>query len=129
MEYECRTAIPRGTSAFARGYLECAEWVGLTDEDRKGFDDSSSPEWEDESVKSAKRMCSAFQEEAGALLNGLSSSQAGHDLFLTQNHHGAGFWDRGLGEVGNRLTRIAHSYGSVDVFFDPDSEKLSLYGC
>ena len=28
----------------------------------------------------------------------------GHDFWLTSQGHGAGFWDRGLGEVGDTLT-------------------------
>ena len=28
----------------------------------------------------------------------------GHDLWLTSAGHGVGFWDRGLGELGERLT-------------------------
>lgn len=35
-----------------------------------------------------------------------------HDLWLTRNHHGCGFWDRGYEEtVGDRLTDIAHDMG------------------
>jgi hypothetical protein len=30
--------------------------------------------------------------------------QIGHDYVLTSGGHGAGFWDRGLGELGDKLT-------------------------
>lgn len=40
--------------------------------------------------------------------------RAGHDFWLTRQEHGAGFWDRGLGELGNRLTEAAKSFGSAD---------------
>jgi hypothetical protein len=39
--------------------------------------------------------------------------QAGHDLRLTAGGHGAGFWDRGLGELGDRLTAHAKAFGDV----------------
>jgi len=39
---------------------------------------------------------------------------AGHDFALTRNGHGAGFWDRGLGEVGDKLSKLAGSYGECD---------------
>ena len=42
----------------------------------------------------------------------------GHDFYLTREHHGAGFWDRGLGELGNKLTDVAHSFGSANELFD-----------
>lgn len=48
------------------------------------------------------------------------ASQAGHDFALTRNHHGAGFWDRGLGEVGDRLTANAHPYGSSSAYIGDD---------
>ena len=39
---------------------------------------------------------------------------AGHDFWLTRSGHGAGFWDRGLGALGDRLTEAAKVYGSPD---------------
>lgn len=43
--------------------------------------------------------CAAFQAKAAAMLaeagaRGYSASRAGHDFWLTRNHHGAGFWER-----------------------------------
>ena len=39
----------------------------------------------------------------------VSAEQCGHDLVLTANHHGTGFWDRGLpGDAGDKLTEAAH---------------------
>lgn len=41
---------------------------------------------------------------------------AGHDFALTRNHHGAGFWDRGLpGDLGDKLTKIAQSFGDASL--------------
>lgn len=37
----------------------------------------------------------------------------GGDFHLTRNRHGAGFWDRGYGEVGERLSDAARAYGST----------------
>lgn len=47
---------------------------------------------------------------------------AGHDFWLTRNGHGAGFWDRGLGELGNRLTAASKVYGSVYLYLDENQE-------
>jgi len=46
----------------------------------------------------------------------------GHDFALTRNRHGAGFWDLGLGELGDRLTEAANVYGSVDVYLGDDDQ-------
>jgi hypothetical protein len=59
----------------------------------------------------------------------LTAEQLGHDFSLTRNHHGAGFWDRGYGELGQWLTRWAESFGSASLYgaivlIDPASESL-----
>lgn len=40
-------------------------------------------------------------------------SQLGHDFALTRAGHGAGFWDRGTGEVGDRLSKASKTYGNI----------------
>ena len=52
--------------------------------------------------------------------SGMVAEQVGHDFWLTRNHHGAGFWDRGLGEVGERLTAATRPYGEVDLYVGDD---------
>lgn len=44
-------------------------------------------------------------------------ARIGHDYVLTTGGHGAGFWDRGLGDVGDRLTEACHA----------DRHEWSLY--
>jgi hypothetical protein len=48
---------------------------------------------------------------------GYDAALCGHDLILTANRHGAGFWDRGLGATGKTLTDAAHFY-SFDAEFE-----------
>ncbi|WP_066904598.1 hypothetical protein [Mycolicibacterium houstonense] len=52
------------------------------------------------------------------LRNEVVSAYLGHDFYLTREGHGAGFWDRGLGELGDYLTKIAKSYGSAATLWD-----------
>jgi hypothetical protein len=55
--------------------------------------------------------------------DGYTWERAGHDFWLTRNHHGAGFWDRGELDargIGKRLTDHAHSYGGVDLYVGDD---------
>jgi hypothetical protein len=47
---------------------------------------------------------------------GVTAEMAGHDLILTSGHHGAGFWDRGLGAAGDMLTSATRGY-SFDAEF------------
>lgn len=107
---------------FTRAYMECALWssndtvngeeVNLNDE--HGIEDIH-PATRDKMVADCKK----FQEENIDLLRAaylhyrlpsdgqtMPQDMAGHDFWLTRNGHGAGFWDRGLGDIGEKLTAL-----------------------
>lgn len=111
---------------MVRAYLECAEWCGIDDEQREAFE-GSVPTWADSAIDRATEDCAAFRESAGADADGIDDAQLGHDFWLTRNRHGAGFWDRGLGDVGKRLTDLAHPYGETYVDFDDETSTLYLF--
>ncbi len=50
----------------------------------------------------------------------LTPEQFAHDFWLTRNYHGAGFWDRGLGKLGLRLTELAQAYGGCELYVGAD---------
>lgn len=52
---------------------------------------------------------------------------AGHDLWLTSQGHGAGFWDRGLGRLGDRLTKAAKRFEGFSVYTD-ELDAVNLDG-
>lgn len=67
----------------------------------------------------------------------VSAEQCGHDIILTANHHGAGFWDRGLPDVqladgtwrnaGDYLTEATRGYSfEADFQLDEDGEVVWL---
>lgn len=78
-----------------------------------------------EAEKTLVELIDNFFELAGDLLDDypMDASQIGHDIILTTNRHGAGFWDRGLGELGTKLTDIAHSLGGYELYVG-DNGKL-----
>lgn len=45
---------------------------------------------------------------------------SGHDFWLTRNRHGVGYWDRGLGDIGDKLTEAAHTFGEVGLYVGDD---------
>lgn len=64
--------------------------------------------------------CAEFVKRAGDLLcDDWSDEQTGHDLWLTRNGHGAGFWDRGLTN-GDNLSVIAHTMGTRSLYLGDD---------
>lgn len=98
-------------------YLESAEWTSEWDLTQ------SDIEWAPEALATAKRDCIAFMVAARALLADdarIDAEQCGHDLWLTRNHHGVGFWDRGLGDLGEQLTALAQRMGGCDAYVGDD---------
>lgn len=47
--------------------------------------------------------------------SGSSDEQLGHDLWLSRNGHGAGFFDRGYGDVGDKLQDAASDMKGADL--------------
>lgn len=68
--------------------------------------------------KRAKRDCKAFIAVAGDRIEAYDASQVGHDLWLTRNGHGAGFWDRTQYDAWYQfdLSRIARAMGEVHLY-------------
>jgi hypothetical protein len=111
---------------FTRAYLVCALWSSTDDEGKSLDDDYFIEDLSDESLKSAIADCKDFQESNAELLSEAGSlEQNGHDFWLTRNRHGAGFWDRGYGGVGDKLTDASHIYGGVYLYVGDDGK---IYG-
>lgn len=72
----------------------------------------------DQALTQARKDCAAFIEAVANhglmdeyIAKGGNAEQFGHDFWLTRNRHGAGFWDRGLGGLGEQLIHHAHQAG------------------
>jgi hypothetical protein len=125
---------------FIKGYKVCALWSSShieDDEDNEGtpFDQlDPEPEWSEEALTAVKEDCEAFctdqesdlldymLERVYNLADRTTLAHAGHDFWLTRCGHGAGFWDRGLGELGDRLTKACEPYGNVDLYLGDDGK-------
>jgi hypothetical protein len=127
---------------FTRGFLVAALWTE-TDESREGRGDPLDQNYDfsdlsSDTVEHATRDCERFQRENAALLEryydaraydpdqGTPQDYAGHDFLLTRNGHGAGFWDRGLGELGDALTEACKPYGEFSLYVGCDGEIYSM---
>lgn len=90
------------------GYLEAVLWTNELDE-------LTIYDFTPEALDTINADIDTFTTKAGNLLDNIEDSQIGHDLWLTRNGHGAGFWDRGLGAIGDTLTEYAHELGDQDI--------------
>lgn len=104
----------------AHHYLIAALWSST---DAKGeplgsiysLDDVST-----EALSKALEDCTEFIQRCGPRLRPLEPEQVGHDFWLTRNGHGAGFWDRGLGVLGELLSEAARSFGECELYVGDD---------
>lgn len=110
---------------FIQGYIECAFWASNDNADDSGgepLDRNYTPEIDlsPESKAGMVRDCTDFVQANSEDLDDVDPEQAGHDFWLTRNRHGVGFWDRGLGALGERLTQASRAYGEVDLYVGDD---------
>ena len=115
---------------FINAYAECALWSS-TDENGDPLDDYASIDDISPATMAEMRSdCADFiwsnRADLREYCDHMGSEQwpgmarAAHDFWLNRNHHGAGFWDHGLGNLGGRLSDAAHCYGSIDLFMGDD---------
>ncbi len=123
MEYSLDTSLDHelwsSLDLFTQGYIESMMWT-LTDEDGHSLDYLGLHDIAPEAIEKCRAVCAEFQEMNREDLDQASDeshrddSSHGHDFWLTRNHHGAGFWDRGYDEtLGEALTTAAHAYGEA----------------
>jgi hypothetical protein len=111
-------------SAVVEGYVECALWSSVDEEGESLNElfsayDIATPAL-DEMRGDVEDFLQGVLAERPDVFAGINDGQIGHDFWLTRNRHGAGFWDRGLGECGDYLTQCAHAYGEQDLYVGDD---------
>jgi hypothetical protein len=100
---------------MVQAYIECALWA-----------EDLNADLAPETLAAMSAECGVFvqrvgQQEREALL--ALPTQAGHDLWLTRNGHGTGFWDRPeiWGEEGSKsLTLAAKAMGERELYIGDD---------
>ena len=112
---------------FLAAYIECALWSSTDNADDSGGEpldkNYDATDLAPETLTAFQRDCESFFDANRADLALLPDlEQAGHDFWLTRNGHGAGFWDRGLGELGERLSKASKVYSSVDLVIGSDGK-------
>lgn len=109
---------------MVNGYITAMHWAS-TD-----FDDNSLEGYElsQEGRDAAVIACARLLKEHGNNLAILISlhpeytyDHVGHDLFLTRERHGAGFWDRGFGQMGDVLTKYCEGIKPADPYVGDDN--------
>jgi hypothetical protein len=127
--------------AMVTGYLECQLWA---QRDHYQDEDGNSPMLDENySINDVSAdYIESVRDELAALVtehplavrmylnarerNGYDCNELfGYDYYLTREHHGAGFWDRGLGDLGEYLTKISHWAGAATDLWDNGNGELT----
>lgn len=118
------------TDLFIQGYLTAALWSSSdTVDDETFFLDEF--QWGDGVAEKLHADCIKFVNDNAEKLIEYSENVthseeydafelAGHDFWLTRSGHGAGFWDRGLGQLGQDLTNLTKTYSELYLYLGED---------
>lgn len=110
---------------FIGGYIEAAFFTADESDDMSemGYSNIAA-----ESLSKIERDCMKFKSAASDLLSAArdeynyTDEQAGRDFWFTRNGHGVGFWDRGLGDIGESLTKMAKVFPEVNILLGDNSK-------
>lgn len=116
---------------FTRGYIEALFFTDASDPDDGELAHATVAELAPETIAKIIGDCETFQSANAALLDrayqlgeaqaSYDDIRAGRDFWFTRNGHGVGFWDRGLGEVGELLTEACRGFRMIDLYQGDDS--------
>lgn len=107
-----------------RGYIQAIYFTDTGDSEQPDSDAEIAPSTV---IQCFSDCCDflAYCEKEGLLTEysqqpGRTWDAFGIDFWLTRNGHGAGFWDRGLNELGDKLAAACKTFSSVDVYVGDD---------
>lgn len=116
-------------NAFIAGYLEAIIFAECaTDQHGEEIENLAGYEFSLVAQEFCKQECARFLDTFGGLVNlavqsesvDYDHTQAGRDLWFTRQGHGVGFWDRGLGAIGDHLTTASKTFGERYIFINDD---------
>jgi hypothetical protein len=118
------------------GYLEAALWTEeerIKGEDGEDIDFNIHNFTEDAEIDTylhIKKFLNGLSDKVKSFIDegGILPEQLGHDLWLTQNGHGAGFFDRGYeDDIEENLTSVAKKHPEVVLELGDDG-RFSFLG-
>lgn len=110
-------------------------WVSTTEDGTPLDQEYTTEDFAPQMIKGMHKLIDSFMTENLEILvksghvagwgNDMGKvEQIGHDYVLTTGGHGAGFWDRGLGELGDKLTEACKAESHEWCVFPLDDGKL-----
>ena len=114
---------PEQRDEFIKAYIVAALWYAPQMEDgiESPLDEYDFSDLSVEATAQCEKDCDDFLAKMDSMPEYHSdensdADMAGNDFFLTRNGHGAGFWDRDLGKVGDDLTELSETFDNFDLY-------------
>ena len=107
-------------------YIECALWSTNDESTPEGGEpldrNYSASDLALETLAEMTSDCEQFWQANADHIGDADQSQVGHDLWLTRNGHGTGFWDRDADLYADQdaLTEAAHAMGERNLYVGDD---------
>ena len=98
-------------------YLNAALWVQFDTNQNVTINDISLA-----TKKQAIQDCGDFLLKIDKIVNKIGHDEMGFDFYLTRTHQGAGFWDRGNGELGEFLTKVSQEFSEITPIIGDDGK-------
>lgn len=119
---------------FQAGYIEAMLWSSSGDTQSVVGETAHMSEISPELMTQINQDCQQFWDTNHELFTDANylrtinpqhassiEALAGHDFWLTRNHHGCGFWDGDwTNPVGSILTEAAHAFGECEIYRGKD---------
>lgn len=127
-----RISILPHLDEFTTKYLKAALWSTTDEDSGDGSNLLASyavSDFAPAALADAHETCEDFQEATAADLaaayaipahGGYTPAMAGFDFWLSRNGHGAGFYDRGMKALGDKLHAAAKVYSGIDLYVADD---------
>jgi hypothetical protein len=109
-------------------YIETALWSSTDESDESGgapMDDNYSVlDIHESAIAEMDLDVSDFMEcidkECPDWVDFYDEGDIGHNFWLTRNGQGTGFWDRGNGDIDDKLTELCRPYGEQYLYVGDD---------
>lgn len=116
---------------FTQAYIDALRWSEVAysvDGADLGNFDGIEGDLSPGALRTIEGQCAEYYwaNEATWTAAGMDDAQAGHDFCLTRNRHGVGFWDRGLGAVGEQLTETARLFGEQHLVYCGEGNPVEI---
>ena len=111
------------TDIIIDSYFETALW---TNNDNEEFIGKTISDISDEAKIQTREEIEWFISVAGDSIDKMSDTAIGHDIWLTRNHHGTGFWDRSFEDDDKEvLVELSNQLGESDIYVGDDGKIYS----